>query len=75
MTSFARGEVRWVVQPLLDAGLAGEEVTDLVFRLAFQAVVSGGAGLEHLVADQPTAVRAAWHQTLGRMLLTDPAVG
>ena len=60
-----------MVQPLLDAGLPAEEVGDLVFRLAFQGVVSGAADHEGLVADRPAEVRTAWRRTIGRLLLVD----
>ncbi|WP_324277241.1 hypothetical protein [Blastococcus brunescens] len=45
---------------------------ELLFRLAFQAIVGDGpdaaATLAHLVKDQPSVVRAAWLTMLGRML-------
>ena len=62
-----------MVQPLLDAGLPAEEVGDLVFRLAFEAVVGGGSGPERLLADHPPAVRTAWQQTLGRLMVAGAA--
>ena len=72
MQSFAREEQQWVVQPLLDVGLDPGRIRDLVFRLAFQDVVSEGRDtarwLTEVVADQPPAVRTAWAQTVTRML-------
>ena len=66
--------VRWVVQPLLDAGLPADQVDELVFRLAFQATVSDGAvDAEVLVADRPAPVRDAWRLVIGRMLTLDPS--
>lgn len=65
----------WVIQPLLDAGLGLEEIRTLVFDLGFQAIVTEGHGtadvVQHLVSDRPTPVRAAWAQTIGRMLALD----
>jgi hypothetical protein len=66
--------VRWVVQPLLDAGLPADQVDDLVFRLAFQATVSAGAvDAEGLVADRPAPVRDAWRLVIGRLLTLGPS--
>ncbi|MEU2347210.1 hypothetical protein [Modestobacter sp. NPDC049651] len=73
MTPFGQDQARWVVQPLVDVGLAAEEVGDLVFRLAFQAVVGGGTDVHRVVADRPAAVRAAWRQTLGRLMVAAAA--
>jgi hypothetical protein len=65
----------WVIQPLIDAGLAREEVCSLVFQLAFQDIVTEGRGtptaLSELVADHPVAVRAAWVQTISRLITAD----
>jgi hypothetical protein len=65
----------WIIQPLLDAGLAREEICTLVFRLAFQGIVTDGplAGLQALVADHPVRVRAAWVRTISRLIDADPA--
>ena len=65
----------WLIQPLLDAGLDLEDVTGLVSRLAFEAVVAGPElddAVCGLVADRPPAVRAAWTETIHRMI-TVPA--
>jgi hypothetical protein len=68
----ARTQVRWVVEPLLAAGLTVGEVEALVFRLGFEAVVDGGrgtvAGVHALVAGEPPAVRTAWAVAVGRMI-------
>ena len=60
----------WVVQPLLDAGLPPEEIERLVARLAFDAVVGLGTldELGDLVDGRPPEVRAAWTQSIARML-------
>ena len=62
----------WVVQPLIDAGLAPDVIRDLLFRLCFSVIVSEGqdtvAALTGVVEDQPVAVRTAWTEVIGRML-------
>ncbi|MGY1650241.1 hypothetical protein [Geodermatophilus sp. SYSU D01119] len=62
---------RWLLQPLADAGLTGEEIADLVFGLAFDGVVGGRAPapgrLDAMVGRHPAAVRAAWFEVLDRM--------
>jgi hypothetical protein len=71
-----RGQPQWVVQPLIDAGVELDQIRVLVFRLAFEDIVGVGpnslAGLRDLVADRPAQVRAAWAQTIGRLLLMEP---
>ncbi|MGY1843502.1 hypothetical protein [Modestobacter sp. SYSU DS0875] len=66
----------WVLEPLLGAGLSVDQVRDLLFRLAFEAVVSElpGAGVRatDAVAGQPDAVRAAWAKMLLRLMLLEP---
>ena len=73
MTSLAGEEPYWVVQPLVDAGLGREQITGLVYRLGFEALVDGDGGtscdLAELVADQPAQVQAAWPEVIGRMFL------
>ena len=62
----------WVVQPLIDAGLAPDVIRDLLFRLCFAVIVSEGqdtvAEVTGVVEDQPVAVRTAWTEVIGRML-------
>lgn len=61
---------RWVLQPLLDAGLDLEEIKDLLFRVAFAGVVGEdvpGACLE-AVAGRPPQVRAAWLEVMQRLI-------
>ncbi|MGY1731199.1 hypothetical protein ACI798_06715 [Geodermatophilus sp. SYSU D01045] len=62
---------RWILQPLSDAGLGSDQVSDLVFRLAFDAVVDPGrltpAHLGSLVDGQPAHVRRAWSEVLDRL--------
>jgi hypothetical protein len=66
---------QWVVQPLIDAGVELERIRELVFSLAFADVVSEGRGtlgaVTDLVADQPGTVRAAWAQTIARLLVLE----
>ena len=66
----------WVVQPLIDAGLAPEEIERLVCRLAFDAIVGRGTldGLGDLVDGRTPEVRAAWTQSITRMLAGDSPV-
>jgi hypothetical protein len=62
---------QWILQPLVDAGAPPELITDLLFRLSFEAVARDGdvdAGARAVVDDQPPAVRAAWVETLSRMI-------
>ena len=62
---------QWILQPLVDAGLPSETITDLLFRLSFEAVVRDGdldGGACAVVDGQPPAVRAAWVETLSRMI-------
>ena len=61
-----------VIEPLADAGLEREQIRDLLFRLAFDAIVSeDGMALPCLtdvVRDQPPEVQAAWLRVIGRMI-------
>ena len=79
MEEFPRDLGSWVVQPLLDAGLALEQVTDLVFRVVFDDVVSEGASsvdaVWNVVRDQSTEVQAAWALMIGRLLAIDEPAG
>jgi hypothetical protein len=62
----------WVLQPLIDAGLAMDQIRTLVFQLAFDEIVSDGratvAAIHGIVRDQPARVQTAWAETVGRML-------
>jgi hypothetical protein len=74
---FAPDQCRWVIEPLLDAGVELEHIRTLVFRIGFDAIVDGGTGspqrLNDVVRDEPEEVRAAWAATLCRLLvLADP---
>jgi hypothetical protein len=61
---FAPEQQRWVLQPLVDVGLADDEIRDLLHRLA-----SATDRAPHtLVSDEPAPVRAAWTHTIDRML-------
>ena len=71
MWSFLPEDQYWIVEPLIEAGVALDEVRELVFRLAFEAITGGVASVvaaHGLVADRPVHVRAAWDETLGRMI-------
>ena len=72
MTLPAPEEQRWIIEPLLHAGLDLEVVSDLVVRLAFEGVLGTSArDMLGLAADQPAEVQAAWWHTLGRMISAD----
>lgn len=62
---------QWILQPLVDAGLPPQTITDLLFRLSFEAVARDGDlddGARAVVDDQPLAVQSAWVETLSRMI-------
>jgi len=65
-------EELWVIAPLLEAGLDLDDVRELLFRVSFECVVRPGqadpAGTPALLEDRPAAVRAAWIETVDRML-------
>jgi hypothetical protein len=72
----ARDQQFWIIEPLLEAGLEVEQITELVFRLSFEIVVRASP-LEHvtrLAHDRPPAVQAAWRQAIGRMMTQAPPV-
>jgi hypothetical protein len=62
----------WLIRPLIDAGLGLDRIRDLLFRLAFTAIVSEGqdtaASVTTLVDDQPPEIRCAWTEVIGRMI-------
>ena len=58
-----------MIQPLVEAGLAMDEIRTVLFRLAFDAIVGeDGAAVADIVVNQPPRVRAAWVETVGRLL-------
>ncbi len=73
MAFLAPEQQRWIIAPLVDAGLDVEQITGLVFRLGFEAVVGAGrvGDVGALVRDLPPQVQAAWQQAVTRMLLVD----
>jgi hypothetical protein len=70
--SFSPQQPEWVIRPLVDAGLGLDRITDLLFRLGFEATVSEGRGtaalVSSMVSSEPPHVQAAWHEVIGRML-------
>ena len=63
----------WVIQPLLDAGLASDDVGTLLMRVTFECLVGGRSDISDVSAflgEQPPPVRAAWGETVNRMLAT-----
>ena len=69
---FTSEQSYWVIQPVLAAGLALDEVRDHLFHLAFDAIVSEGrstvAAVASLVGEQPAHLRAAWVEVVHRMI-------
>jgi hypothetical protein len=61
-----------IIQPLIDAGLDLDEVRTLLFRVAFEAITTEGrcdlTDTTAFLGPQPDAVRAAWLETVDRML-------
>ncbi|MGY1749126.1 hypothetical protein [Modestobacter sp. SYSU DS0511] len=76
MAEFDADGPGWVLEPLLGAGLSVDQAGDLLFRLAFEVMVSEVRGARlpttGALAEQPDAVRTAWEQTLLRLMLVDP---
>jgi hypothetical protein len=61
---------RWIIEPLLDAGMELEQITELVVRLGVEARLRESTleSVTDLAHDQPPAVQAAWREAIGRML-------
>jgi hypothetical protein len=62
---------QWIVQPLIEAGLDPDTITDLLVRLSVEGLTASGDVDDRIrvVANgQPRAVRAAWVETLSRMI-------
>jgi hypothetical protein len=55
----------WLIEPLLAAGMDLDGVRTRIVRLALDP---GPRNLARLVDDQPPHVRAAWTETIERML-------
>ncbi len=72
MRSFPSEQQCWALQPLVDAGLDAEQISDLLIRLCFDVVVRADRDAPPdamaPVEDRPSEVRAAWAETIGRML-------
>jgi hypothetical protein len=66
----------WVLQPLVDAGLTADEIGALLVRLVFDDVVHADrttpADAMAPVRDRSARVRAAWAETLDRMISGGP---
>lgn len=80
MESFSPAQHYRIIEPLADAGLEPEQIRELLFRLALDAIVGEDgmtvAGLTDVVRDQPPEVQAAWLRVIGRMIAlsaSDPA--
>ncbi len=69
----------WILQPLVDVGVADDRLSELVFDLAFAGMVGPGcltpAHLGALVDGEPAAVRGAWVQVLHRMITVGGELG
>lgn len=62
---------RWILQPLIDAGLRPREIEALMYRVAFEAITRGpgfDANVPDMVADRAAPVRVAWLETITRMI-------
>ena len=63
---------QWIVAPLLGAGLAVDDVGTLLLRATFEFLIAGRrcdlSDVSTLLGRQPYAVRAAWVETVDRML-------
>ena len=65
-----------IIQPLLDAGLDRDAVRELLFRVSFDGLVTAGPCDVALLRSQPPALRAAWIETVDRMLrVPEPSSG
>lgn len=75
VTPLTPAQQRWVIEPLVAAGLRIDQITDLVFRIAFAAIVTEESGVvptvTSVVDDEPAEVRDAWATMIHRMLLLD----
>src|SRR4051794_2014589 len=62
----------WIIQPLLEAGLAPDDVEKLLLRVSFACLVTAGrcdlSDATAFLGAQPAAVQAAWVETVDRML-------
>ena len=71
MTTSESRDLR-TIQPLLEAGLALDDVWDLLFRVSFASIVDAGQcdvwDATAFLGHQPAAVRAAWIEAVDRML-------
>ena len=71
MTTCESAEL-WVIQPLLEAGLELDEVCELLFLVSLTSLVSSPPcdilDAPALLGHRPPAVRAAWMETVDRML-------
>lgn len=61
---FAPEQQRWILQPLIDAGLPAADISLLLNRLAGDV----DSAPDVLAADQPAPIRAALTHTIERML-------
>ena len=72
MTWCAPEKQHWVLQPLMDAGLATDQIRAFLLQLAFDEIVGDGrttvAAVHAVVRDQPASVRTAWTETVCRLL-------
>jgi hypothetical protein len=61
----------WILRPLVEAGLTRDEMSTLLFRLAFDSSIDparpSALDLQALVGDRSVHVRRAWLEVLDRM--------
>ena len=79
MGTFAPEQCRWIIAPLLDAGMDLDRIRTLLFHLGFQGIAdaerSVPVALTAVVRSEPADVRAAWAAVLLRMMLADDPAG
>ena len=64
---------QWIVAPLLHAVLHVDDVRTLLLRVTFECLTGGRSDLSDVstfLGEQPPLVRAAWVETVNRMLGT-----
>ncbi len=67
----ASAQQHWILRPLVEAGLTRDEMSTLLFRLAFDSSIDparpSALDLQALVGDRSVHVRRAWLEVLDRM--------
>jgi hypothetical protein len=64
---------QWIVSPLMRAGLHVDDIRTLLLRVTFECLIGGRRDISDVAAflgEQPPPVRAAWIETVNRLLGT-----